>query len=382
MNLTYKTNTQRPLNAWLIVAITMLGACTQKNNDQLVVEGVFTQAAGSKIMLAELPYASPNRMVLDSAVLDSTGKFHLQSVQSQENLYQLFIAGGPGILIINDANHIELQADAIHPERYETIGSPASKSIKSLYEGFMPLYQQWQQSLADAENISRDKKTSDSLRTAVLEKRDAQQKQLNDYLLAYLSSEKNATAQYFALGMAKKFLSQNAWNGQLEKAIVAHPQHPGLALLRVSNAGKMPQGSQLLNKPVPELVLPDTAGKNISLSSFRGRWVLVDCWASWCEPCRKQNPNVVAAYRKYNKRNFTVLGVSLDKDRNAWLNAIAKDTLTWTNVSDLKYWDSKAASLFDIQALPFNMLVDPKGEVKAINLTDSLLELKLKEVLK
>jgi len=367
------------------VALFILGSssCMQDQTSMLVISGKFSHAAGKKIMLAELPYASASRLVVDSAtLLDSSGIFRLQSSQSQENVYQLFIANGPGILLINDQDNITITADANAPEKYVVEGSPASKSIQSLYGNFIPAYNKWLEANAAAKAVEQDKKIGDSARSAALQQRDKQQQQLNNMLLQYLQTEKNATALYFGLGMAKQFLSPTAWNEQLEKSLVAHPNHPGLSLLKVKAGTTAVQGSHLLNKSVPELVLPDTAGVEVALSSFRGRWVLVDCWASWCAPCRKENPNIVAAFRKLNKNNFTVLGVSLDKEKAAWINAIASDTLSWTHVSDLKYWDSKAAGVFEIQSLPFNMLVDPRGTVVAINLGGDSLTQKIAALMK
>jgi peroxiredoxin len=367
---------KRILDIVIVLLVLVISSCKQQQNTMLVVSGKFSHAAGKKIMLAELPYASASRLVVDSAtLLDSNGNFRLQSSQSQENVYQLFIANGPGILLINDADNITITADADAPEKYVVEGSPATKAIQTLYGNFIPAYNKWQDANAASKAVEQDKKIGDSARSAALQQRDVQQQQLNNLLLQFLQTEKNATALYFGLGMSKQFLSATAWNEQLEKSLVTHPNHPGLTLLKVKAGTASAQGSHLLNKSVPELVLPDTAGIDIALSSFRGRWVLVDCWASWCAPCRKENPNILAAYRKFNKKNFTVLGVSLDKDRAAWLNAIAADTLSWTHVSDLKYWDSKAASVFEIQSLPFNMLVDPRGTVVAINLSgDSLIQ--------
>ena len=359
-----------------------LAACNTQQERILTVEGEVKNAAGKKLMLAELPYASSNRIVIDSVTLDSSGMFRLQSVQSQENMYQLFVVNGPGILLINDADQITVQLNASDPGNYQTSGSPASASIKALYEQFTPLYQRAQQAQEKAQAAEQDRSLGDSLRSVTLQARDAAQSALRQHFLQYLQTEQNPTALYFALGMARQFVTPAYWNAQVQETARRYPVHPGLALLKVRAATASEQGSHLLNKPVPELVLPDTSGKPFALSSLRGRWVLVDCWASWCQPCRQENPNIVKAWRQYNKRNFTILGVSLDKDRNNWRNAIATDSLTWQHVSDLKFWDSQAATTFDIQSLPFNMLVDPKGIVRAINLRDSLLPATLQQMLR
>ena len=139
---------------------------------------------------------------------------------------------------------------------------------------------------------------------------------------------------------------------------------------------------QWIGKQAPELSLPDINGKAINLSSFKGKYVLVDSWASWCLPCRQENPNVVQVYNKYKNKNFTILGVSLDKEKDDWLNAIQKDKLSWTQVSDLREWNSQAVSTFDFTGIPFNVLVDPDGKIIAQSLRGNELEKKLEEVLK
>lgn len=120
----------------------------------------------------------------------------------------------------------------------------------------------------------------------------------------------------------------------------------------------------------------DTLGKPVSLSSFKGKYVLLDFWASWCGPCRAENPNVVKVFNKYKDKNFTILSVSLDQPdgKDRWIQAIHDDKLTWTHVSDLQFWANAVAKQYDIQSIPANLLIDPKGKIIAKNLRGDKLE--------
>jgi peroxiredoxin len=121
----------------------------------------------------------------------------------------------------------------------------------------------------------------------------------------------------------------------------------------------------------------DTAGLPISLSSFKGKYVLVDFWASWCKPCRMENPNVLSAYDRFKAKNFTILGVSLDRSREAWIKAIQDDKLAWSQVSDLKFWNNAVAQQYRIQQIPQNFLIDPNGKIVGKNLRGAELDSKL-----
>lgn len=139
-------------------------------------------------------------------------------------------------------------------------------------------------------------------------------------------------------------------------------------------------GALAIGQPAPEIALPDPDGNIVKLSSLKGKYVLVDFWAKWCGPCRRENPNVVRAYQKYKDKGFTVFGVSLDRNREDWLQAIKEDNLTWTHVSDLKFWQSEAAKAYNVTAIPFSVLLDPNGIIIGKNLRGRALDEKLEEI--
>jgi peroxiredoxin len=135
-----------------------------------------------------------------------------------------------------------------------------------------------------------------------------------------------------------------------------------------------------VGNPAPDFTGMTPEGKNVKLSDHFGNYLLLDFWASWCGPCRKENPNVLKAYNKYKSQGFSVFGVSLDRNKEAWMNALAKDSLTWVNVSDLKFWDSAPAKLYNISKIPSNVLIDPSGKIAARNLRGEDLVKKLVEI--
>ncbi len=146
-------------------------------------------------------------------------------------------------------------------------------------------------------------------------------------------------------------------------------------ITKTENAKKLIVGNE-----APDIVLNDPDGKTIKLSSLRGQYVLIDFWASWCGPCRMENPNNVKLYNKYHDKGFEIYAVSLDKNKNSWLKAIKDDNLAWIHVSDLKYWKSEGAKIYNVTGIPHTVLLDKEGKIIANGLRGNFLKLKLEEI--
>ena len=198
------------------------------------------------------------------------------------------------------------------------------------------------------------------------------------FALGYTRGIDPAELKTIVPGLVKRFPAHQGITGIIT-------QYNEMMAKKATSETQPPTGNKStagIGMPAPEITMADTSGKQFSLSSLKGKYVLVDFWASWCAPCRGENPNVVANYNKYKNKNFAILGVSLDEDRASWLKAIKKDNLSWKHISDLKGWNSAAVSKYGFDAIPYNVLLNPEGKIIATELREGNLGKKLAEVLK
>lgn len=369
-------------NILIILSLLLLSACDKKETNSFTVQGVIKNANADMIFLEEASLTSNYPIIVDSAKLDKNGTFKLKTESAEENLYVLRLTQqvNPVATVINDNNKVTVNIDMKNSEiPYTVKNSPASEALVSYLSSANT-------KLSDIYNTGV---RIDSLQTSgadpkliseLNDKRNAASSDFRNHVVSLIDKTKSPSLTIFAIGSYQSYASNPVLNLQpfsqeemtdiLNKASAKFPEHNGLASLKMNYLGQ-PQATApaaLLNKPAPDFTLNDVNGKPVSLSSFKGKYVLVDFWASWCAPCRAENPNVVNAFQQFNNKNFTILGVSLDKTKEPWVKAIKDDNLDWTHVSDLKFWESMVVPLYGINSIPYNVLLDPNGIVIAENL--------------
>ena len=362
---------------------------TYKNADKLaLMEGPVTKA-----FLLEVPYGKDQSpVVLDSIKISgNNGSFSLSGAAKSQEVYELvFGSNALAVPLVNDASEIKVDVDlGKKDDFYEVSGSEATGQLKDLITIFGKKNFEVEKSMGDLDSL-KQANAPDSVQIVATTKKNNAIQDLNTYLKQFINTNGNATVCALALSWSSRSFTKADFETSLNDLIKKYPDNGVLLglkqnyeqqLAQMADKQQQQKEGAWVGKQAPEMALPDVNGKNISLASYKGKYLLVDFWASWCGPCRAENPNVVKAYNEFKNKNFAILGVSLDKEKDAWQQAIKADKLEWAHVSDLKFWNSKAVDIFKFEGIPFNVLIDPQGKIIGESLRGEELESKLKEVL-
>lgn len=366
---------------------------SEKEAGEKTLSGKIKDGAGKTIYLEG--FTMEGTFKIDSAVIGKDGSYEV-TVPAKTDFYRLGFDNANYILLSIDSTDgnvtLNAKADTLSIG-YTVDGSQYSKDILEFVNEQTP-YTIRRLNLITVLNATdpNDTATLRSSQEAMMK----MDRSFNEFAVNFVNKHPKSPATFLALAFLDPLLQLDVIK-KVEKAIAASMYNSPLHVDILNKIGQLESQKQINDaqlaeqerltghlkngSPAPEINLPGVNGGNISLSSLKGKVVLLDFWASWCNPCRQENPNVVRMYAKYKDKGFTVYSVSLDKDKGKWTAAIQKDGLVWPNhVSDLKFWDSQAAKTYGVSSIPFTVLIDKDGKIIDKNLRGADLENKLKEI--
>lgn len=364
----------------LVLSVGMFSCKQESNNLNVNIQiSNINQLQYVYLDLIELD-ANPSTMDSSKIVADTKNVNLKGGSLNEEALYRIrFEKDEFYFILVGDQQNIELVFDGKNPGNYTT-NSKGSNAFKNLLTAFNGRLQEMAQLKSQIEMKGT---VMDSARVQLENVFRNTSAETGSYLLKFADTTTAPALAIYALGISKNLVSAEQMSPVLKNIAKRFPDLQKIKKIAEAFQNEMASPAQggLVGKQAPDFTLPTPDGQSLALSSLKGKYVLVDFWASWCKPCRMENPNVVAAFQQFKGKNFTILGVSLDKTKEDWIKAIADDQLYWSHVSDLKFWDSEVVPLYGIEGIPFNVLLNPEGKVIATDLRGPDLEQKLKEVL-
>ena len=372
-----------PMIKSVFLAITVLGMASACQNataaDGYEISGQLKNApAGTVLHLSEL---TVNQFVEKGQTkTDASGKFTLKGVAATPGIFQLKVdEANQVLLLLDNKTHLQLSGDAKSlTATYTVKGSKDAEVLRQLTQVMQGTKGQLD-GLSQRFNAAGQAGKTEEMKA--IEKEYYVIQGGNTVKVKTLIRQNAATVVGgFAVGA---FLNpEEEFSFADSIAAIQRKANPNSPFTKALTARLEPLRATAQGTMAPEINLATPTGPKLALSSLRGKYVLIDFWASWCGPCRQENPNVVKAYNQFKDKGFTIYSVSLDQDKAKWERAIASDGLTWNHVSDLAGWNSVAGATYGVKAIPQSFLIDPRGKIIAKNLRGEALVAKLAEVLK